>query len=173
MEAFMICISGPARTGGLLLGAVAVAGCASGAPKPAATPGRTVAASPRPSASATPTPSPSASDGTRLAACADADCEVRVAAGNTIRVRPKFKVGPMFVTSIKHGEIVLSITLTSSGVSYECQGHASCEVIGPSAQGPGAAIMTGHTGGRVTLNRVAVSVISITRRHAILRLSPA
>jgi hypothetical protein len=149
---------------------LALASCGSGKGDGAA--GR----SPSTPSRSTPSPSPSlrpAADGTRLNACKDGTCEVRLTGPAKIPVAPKAKVASLKVKSFGPSEISLTAIAASTPTGYEfsssCEGDPRCTT----SMDNDKVDVTAHTGAKVTLNRLAVQVVSVTTGSAVLRLTPA
>ena len=146
--------------------ALALAGCGSGRSDTGS-----VSASPSARTSNSPTPR-QAADGTRLSACEDGTCEVKVTGPTRIPVNRKSEIASLKVSSISSEEISLTAIAASTPTGYTFNsscGGAPCT----SSVDNDKADVKAHAGAEITLNRLVIRVTSLADGSAILRLSPA
>jgi hypothetical protein len=133
-------------------------------------------AAPRPSSSpATGTPSPSgtgalpaAADGTHLGACADARCEVEVAAGSTLRPPSSYGIERFTVKQIKDGTITWTAVF-HGGSMVQSQGFRGSDVNCTNNDCYGD---VRGSGGTLRLNDLDVTFTAVGQDRAVVRVKP-
>jgi hypothetical protein len=165
------------RLGVLLLAApgLILAACS---PEPGA--GRTPAA-PASAAPAVPVP-PSASasavpskivpaDGRNLRACRDGRCEVRISEGAQVPLPRRSGLGSLQVLGVGAAGVSMVIPLT--GRDFDSDGGCSTTVTGPGAGSSAFVSLDCRKGEPGTVNKVALEILDISGRTAVLRVRPA
>jgi hypothetical protein len=97
---------------------------------------------------------PRAADGTNVRACFDGNCEILVSKPVDIQLNGRLGIGALSVTAID-----------SSGVDFRS--------ISPSGFVSSFLDQTPSQGGPSTMNKLAISVVAISDKKAVIRLSPA
>ncbi|MGW6903064.1 hypothetical protein [Streptomyces sp. NPDC054940] len=171
---------------GVLALALLLAGCGSASdggtsadPRPsgsvtASSAGDEPPSTPTPSAprsTAPPSTPPTAADGTRYSACADGTCEVRVTKEATVPVPERFGLGPVMVSAISGGTVMLFAPLTQS--EFSSDGGCEASFTGPAADSSAFAQMTCDRGAKAVVNQMGLQVVDVTDGAAILRIRPA
>ncbi|MFI0355298.1 hypothetical protein [Actinomadura sp. 9N407] len=114
-----------------------------------------------------PAPSVSPSDGTKLAACADGKCEVRVGPGARIPVPRRMKVHSVRVQSVSAADVTIVGRYTGDSVSNMGSGNYSFET------DKGKFKLTMGLNSWAAQNDFAVAVVAIHGGFAVLRMPPA
>lgn len=138
---------------------------------PSTTPPPTAPPSTAPPSTAPPSTPPTAADGTRYSACADGTCEVRVSAEASVPVPDRFGLGPLTVTAISGGTVMLFAPLTQSDFSSD--GGCEASFTGPGADSSAYAQMTCGRGAKAVVNQMRLQVVDVRDGAAILRIRPA
>jgi hypothetical protein len=124
-----------------------------------------------PKATASPTPSlPAPADGTNRRACADGSCEIRVTKPVSVPLPARFGLGSLEVTAVDDRTVTMVATLTQS--EFSSDGGCGATFTGPSADSPGFATMTCHSGEKVALNKMGLTVVGVLDHAAVLRIRP-
>lgn len=166
----------------VLLAVCVVTGCAGPAvttgavsPTPSAspptpTPTPTPTLTPTPTPTPTRTPLPKAADGTKLGSCADARCEVELAAGNVLRFAPVHDVSRFAIRSIRGDKVTWKLVLPDGGnVSMSAAEHSSYRCVFGSPM-----TCSGFTRGVATIvmNGVTLRLLAFDHGHAVARVAP-
>lgn len=123
--------------------------------------------------SASPTPTlPTPADGTNRQACADGTCEIRVTKPVTVPLPARFGLGQLQVATVDDGTVTMVVTLTQSEFSSD-GGCGDTNFTGPSADSPGFGSITCHSGEKVTLNKMSLTVVGVLDHAAVLRIRSA
>ncbi|WP_156993261.1 hypothetical protein [Pseudonocardia acaciae] len=142
---------------GLLLFA---AGCGEARPAPVLVPG--------PVSTPPPAPLPPAQDGTDPAACADGNCEVRLAGPVPIPLDARFGVRGMTVESIGPERVALRAELANGGdvLTVSCTQRTA----NATASSPAWVTADCEQGGSLTLPAISVGVAVVRENAAIIRV---
>jgi hypothetical protein len=133
-------------------------------------------ASPSPSPTPTPTPTPSPTlpfpdDGEDVQACADGTCEIRVAKSDMMPLPKGWGIGRLEVIAVNAEAVQMVGTLTAS--DFSSNGLCGATFVGPSANGPGQAILNCHVGEKPVINKMELEVLGILDGKAVLSVRPA
>jgi hypothetical protein len=132
------------------------------------------AASASSSPSPTPTPSPTLpvpADGEDVQACADGTCEIQVAKSDLIPLPEGWGLGPLEVIAVNAEAVQMVATFTVS--DFSSNGLCGATFIGPSANGPGQAILNCRAGEKPVINTMELEVLGILDDKAVLSVRPA